>query len=251
MKKYSVYFLFILTIALFSGCTPSGTVEEFDEERFGFDYFPLEVGKFWIYAVDSIVYDDLGATKLDLKSEIKEEIVDTFRNEVNELVYVVNRFWRRENSSPWQVTDVWSAVKDRERAFRTEDNLKFIKFVFPPLTGKRWNSNIYFDEFTIVTIAGESLRMFADWNDAQMTSVDVNERIGSVDYENVATILLTDDDERNAIERRYALEKYARGVGLVYKEYIILDTQCSSCQTSWEEKAEKGFILKQTLLEYN
>jgi hypothetical protein len=81
--------------------------------------------------------------------------------------------------------------------------------------------------------------------------LDQTESIGDLQFDKVAIVLLTDDGEENTIERRYALEKYARGVGLIYKEYEILDSQCSTCTEPWSEKAEKGFILKQTLIEYN
>jgi hypothetical protein len=60
-------------------------------------------------------------------------------------------------------------------------------------------------------------------------------------------------DSENLIELRLAHEKYARGVGLVYRELWILDTQCiEDCiGMTWEQKAEKGFILKQTLIDHN
>ena len=57
----------------------------------------------------------------------------------------------------------------------------------------------------------------------------------------------------NLIELREAIEKYARNVGLIEKQMRILDTQCIiECEGEpWEVKAEKGFILKQRILEFN
>jgi hypothetical protein len=63
-------------------------------------------------------------------------------------------------------------------------------------------------------------------------------------------------DNENLIERRFVEERYARTVGLVEKTVMILDTQCggnlSNCiDLSWEQKAEKGFMLKMTVNNYN
>lgn len=254
MKKGVFCFLGIIIIGLsiFMSCTPKSEIEEFDEFRFGYDYFPLEVGKYWIYETDSTIYDDAGTSVYHRVSQVKEEIVEEFEDLTGETNYRIERFWRSADSLPWQVTDVWVASADADRAYRTEENLKFIKFVFPPRADKKWDGNVYIDETTIVYVAGESLEMFKNWGDEyEFQSVDVQESIGENTYENVATVLLTGDAVLDSIDRQYALEKYARGVGLVYKDYTILNTQCICPGQSWEEKAEKGFTLKQTLIEHN
>jgi len=55
------------------------------------------------------------------------------------------------------------------------------------------------------------------------------------------------------IELRLSYERYARGVGLIEREMRILDTQCiEACSTkTWAEKAEKGFIVRQKIRDYN
>ena len=54
---------------------------------------------------------------------------------------------------------------------------------------------------------------------------------------------------------RRGFEQYAPNVGLVYRELAGLDTQCGGnpgdcIDIPWEQKAEKGFIVRQTLLEF-
>ncbi|WP_235293525.1 hypothetical protein [Portibacter lacus] len=227
------------------------TIEEFDESKYGYDYFPLSVGNTWVYAVDSTIYDDEGATIYNTSSFVQEKIAGMYVDDTGDTIYKLERYWRTSDSMDWEITDVWTTYKTQAQAFRTEENLKFVKFVFPMLEGKRWNGNLYLDETTIVSVSGESLIMFAGWDDYKCTSLDVAEEIGGINYSNVATILQTDDGGNNTVERRYALEKYARGVGLIYKEYEILDTQNSQSEAPWSEKAESGFILKQTLIEHN
>jgi hypothetical protein len=248
MKYFSIWTLFFLLA--FAAC--DSTVEDFDPSKFGFDYYPLEVGRTWTYQVDSIIYDDDGATVIETSSQIKEEIVDNFIDEAGETIYRIERFWRSDDQSSWQITDVWVSYTNDSQAFKTEENLKFIKFVFPAAAGTRWNGNIFFDQTsTIITVSGESLAMFRGWDEYRITDLDQTEEVGGISYDKVATVLQTDDREENTVERRYAMEKYAKGVGLIYKENIILDSQQSQSAAPWTEKAEKGFILKQTLIEYN
>ena len=45
-------------------------------------------------------------------------------------------------------------------------------------------------------------------------------------------------------------EKYAKDIGLIYKEMWILDTQKSESAAPWEVKAEEGFILKKSLVSF-
>ena len=247
--KHGFIFLIISTIGLLLAC--GSETEDFGDGKFGYDYFPLELGKFWIYQVDSTIYDDEGATIINTTAQVKEEIVEQYTDEIGDEIFRIERFWRRNSSDLWQIRDVWTSFTSEAQAYKTEENLKFIKFIFPPSAGKRWDGNIFFDENVTLTVAGENLKVFKGWDEYRMESVDLPEVVGDVSYDNVATVLLTDDESLNSIERRYALEKYARGVGLIYKEFEILDSQCSSCSASWLEKAEKGFILKQTLLEHN
>jgi len=69
----------------------------------------------------------------------------------------------------------------------------------------------------------------------------------------VISILQT--DEEDILAKRYSLEKYAKGVGLIYKELTVLDcnntiNQCSD-NVPWGQRATKGFLLKQFITKYN
>ena len=99
--------------------------------------------------------------------------------------------------------------------------------------------------------------MFKSWSYEvldQSTSVE----LGSFTFENVAIIQNSDDE--NLIERRYVIEQYAPEVGLISRDLLILDTQCNVCcqgdfatcePIDWKDKAERGFILRQRLTDFN
>jgi hypothetical protein len=55
--------------------------------------------------------------------------------------------------------------------------------------------------------------------------------------------------DSSAINKTYSLEKYARNVGLVYKEFWVVTGQ-HDIGLPWEQRAEKGFILRQYAIGY-
>ncbi len=258
MIKLSIKFFWLIIItSIFWSCTNETEVFPVD---FGYDYFPLEVGKYRIYEVDSVTYDpQLSMVVIDsTTSQIKEEITGTLVDNTGATVFRVERSTRRTAGDPWIIKKIFVQSRDESRAFQVEDNLRSIKMVFPLAAGKEWNGNVFFDSTEIIVmVAGETLDFFKDWS-WQILEVGIPVNTGGMDFEAVTTIQLADSE--NLIERRKAVEQYALGVGLIYREMAILDTQCQYCcdadfaqcgGLAWEEKAEKGFTIRQRLIEHN
>ncbi|MAT53356.1 MAG: hypothetical protein CMN32_02665 [Saprospirales bacterium] len=238
----------LLTIALLASCKTEQ--DPFDRD-FGFDYYPLEVGKSMIYQMDSTIYDPTGDSMLiHSTSFLKETVVDSFIDLTGTPVYRIEQYHRAADTLPWVINKVVTASITNNQAQRVEDNLRFIKLTFPVRENNSWDGNVFFDSGTKVTVAGETLEMFKSWS-YRIIEKDHPESIGAFSFPEVVTV--QNADSENLIELRLAHEKYARGVGLVYRELWILDTQCiEDCiGMTWEQKAEKGFILKQTLIDHN
>lgn len=225
---------------------------------FGYQYYPLEVGKYWTYAVDSVIYDpEIGGTAIDTTySFIKEEIKDTLRDNLGELLYRVERYHRSHDTLPWKVQAALTMSRNDRQAFRTEDNLRFIKMVFPASVNKRWDGNAFIDDGLLIPIAGENVEVFKDWESAIVAQGEAFQ-LDDLEFPDVLDISIA--DEENFIEYRSGREVYAAGTGLVYRELWVLDTQCQSCCNGdgalcetlpWEEKAEKGFIVRWKLIDF-
>lgn len=216
-----------------------------------YEYFPLQVGKFIVYEVDSTIYDPTGDTSVfSSKTLVKEEVVDTISDNNGLTLYKIERYQRTADTLPWQVTKVFTASIQDNKAIQTEDNLRFIKVVFPAKKNKTWDGNVHFNSSLIVTVAGESLEMFKGWS-YKIESSGEPETVGDFNFDEVLTV--RESDNENLIELRRSKAKYAKGIGLVYRELWILDTQCiEQCEgQTWEEKAEKGFILTQKIIAHN
>ncbi len=240
--------ILIFALALLAACKTEP--DDFDRD-FGYDYYPLEIGQFLTYRMDSTIYDPTGDSLVSQSTSfLKEIVVDSFTDLTGSTVFRIEQYQRAVDSLPWSIKKVVTASVTDNQAQRVEDNLRFIKLTFPVRENVSWDGNVFFDSGTKVTVAGETLEMFKSWS-YRILQAGQPETIGGDSFPDVVTI--QNADSENLIELRQAHEKYARDVGLVYRELWILDTQCiEDCiGMNWEEKAEKGFILKQTLIDHN
>ena len=243
--KLLISLLGIFAIVVGISCTKE--TEPVDESTFGYDFFPVTKGKSWIYASDSIIYDN-GGTKIDtFVSFIKKEIGDSFIDEAGNTVYKLNRYFRRNATDVWSRTNTWTTYTDRTRAIRTEENLKFVKLVFPLKKGLRWDGNVFLDEDIKIDVAGESIEAYKNW---KHKIEEVNEKF-SFKGTDVVAVKVNLVDDASIIDRRKVTEYYGKGIGLLKKEMIILDSDGSRPNDPWEKKAQKGFIHTLTLIEVN
>lgn len=248
LVNFSIFIILCLS-TLFYSCS-EGTVLDDYEFDMGLEYYPLEVGKYLVYQVDSTTFniEGSGVEILESTTYVKEEFVEINFDDQGDTIFVTERYEKKNLADEWVIKDVWSTQKVDLRVEKTAENLKLIKMVFPVQAGSDFNSTLYLDESTTVVVAGETVEMFKNWA-TQVLSVGETDSIGTFNFGEVATISYADDE--NLIEKRFSLEKYARGIGMVYREDCILDTQDLDGSKLWRDKADKGYILKQTLLEYN
>lgn len=223
-----------------------------------YDYFPLAVGKYWVYQVDSVLYvpDATLGTRLDSATIfIKEEILESFVDNADDTIYKVERFERTSNAESWQFKKVFTINRNRTQAIQTEDNLRLLKLVFPLQEGKPWNSTIFLpdvDNFKI-NIASQPVAIFKHW-ETEATAIGEPMQVGSFNFDETASISYA-AETNVTIEYRVVAEVYAKGIGLVKRNWHILDApNCDNAvciSTAWEKKAKMGFILKQILIAHN
>ena len=245
------YFLFVLGFLglFFVSCD--------ETEDFVLDmkeaYYPLEVGKYITYSVDSIRYSSTSGGDIEIDTSTfqwREMIVDTFRDGESRLVYEVERMRRNNGSQDWSLVNVLSITKTADRVEWVEDNRRFVKMLFPLKLEDTSNVFQYFDEFELVSVNGEVIEAFKGW-EYLVDELDIPSSVNSFSFDSTSTVSYANSE--NVIELRVAKEQYAKNIGLVTKEYKILDTQCiEDCiGMSWEEKAEQGFILRMKMIDYN
>lgn len=244
-----LFFILFSLFLLLSACNDQEQVLDDFKLDLGKEYAPLKVGQFVVYQVDSIIFDPVGEKKIDTTSlQVKEEIVSSYEAPNEQTIFVVERYERQDASEKWRVTNVWSIYFVNNTLVRVEDNLRFIKLIFPVIPKKKWNPNVNFDDDINITVAGETLKMFKDWT-SSIEKIEDELIVNGLIFKDVATIFPVNNE--NLIEYRYGIEQYAKNIGLIYRELWILDTQNINPTLPWEQKAEKGFILKQEVIAHN
>ena len=261
MNKNRLHILFIITGIFLSltfwTCSDSQKNEDLEID-FGYDYYPLVIGKNWTYQVDSVIFQPglRGIIKDSTRSFLKEIIIDTTTSLDGELQYIIERYHRPTEETPWRIAKVFTRSRSKTQASLTEDNLRFITMPFPLDEGKRWDGHVYFDINRLFPVGGEFLIIYKDWEYSVAELGDFFQINGQT-YEDVATIQQANYTE-SSTNARVAQEKYARDIGLIYREWFIGDSQCQyccggntgpSCQAvPWEERVEKGLYLRQILI---
>ncbi len=234
MQKTSKYYLiFLCTLFLFSCKNETDNVVL----DFGYNYVPTDSGHYVIYKGDSTTYDDFfNPVKITHKSfYLKEKIQSHFYDNLGRYADRIERYVRDTTTDPWQLLNVWYQVVSPTSAERVEDNLRYVKMIFPQVVGDEWYGNKFITE----QIPYIEPQFYFPWK-YKLTEKDVPYTNSFASFDSSITILHVYDS--TAINKTYSLEKYARNVGLVYKELWVVKGQTNIGQP-WDVRAEKGFIL--------
>lgn len=235
-------------------------------EPISLDYYPLMDGKYKIYQVDSTIYDEFNCAVFYSSCQIKEVSLEMGTDGEGDPIYHIQRFIRKDNQSPWKLQSVWSEKLEDNQLQRIEENQRFVKMIFPVQEGTTWDGLSYIKKDTTFDIRGGVIEIYKDWDDFKYTSVaapfvDTSQSV-PITYSDAVQVLQT--NKENLLDLRYSSEVYAKNIGLVYKEMQILGTYCldANCTVgssnllncknlAWKDKAERGYIVVQSLLEHN
>lgn len=223
-----------------------------------YSYYPLREGSFVEYRVDSVLFSDFNLPPRDtavwyLRQELRSPMTDG----EGDTVYQVYRSYRRDTSlADWDLLRVWSVKRAEYRIETMEENMRFIRMVFPVREDKTWDGIVHLRTDTVIPYndrTQETINLFKDWGDFKLINEGQPFSVNGLTFARTVTVLHV--DKTNNIERRYSLEVYAADVGLIYKEIWILDTQCISFNPAcindpWPGKAERGFLLRQSVVRY-
>ena len=210
--------LLIAFSALFSSCKKEVDVEAI---RFGYEYFPTEVGTYRIYLVDSIGHDITSDTA---RFQIMEVIEDEFTDNIGQPSYSIGRYKRYSNSDDWIFQAVWVEKKTTTFAQRVEDNQRFVRLVFPVKEDQVWDGNAF--------------NTLPAWN-YSYSGIGAARLIGPFNFSN--TITVNQRNNVNLVDQEIASEIYAADIGLIYKKLIDLNIQ---------EDGLTGIELEMSILSY-
>ncbi len=205
-------------------------------------FFPLELDHTLEYEVTEISLRQGGRIKDSLTYMMRTSVREEYHNNVGDKFYLVDQAIKINPEDPYRINKNWTAQIANNELIEDRDNLPLVKMKLPLRAKKEWNPLIYYDNRSEIFIAGERMNYFKNWG------AKIIETNGSFNgYDKVMTIELANFENR--LERRYYVEKYAENIGLIYREILMIDSQCfDNCESiAWINKGERGHHIIQIL----
>ncbi len=207
----------------------------------GYGYAPETIGKYIVYDVDSTVYDDFAHDTIYYKYRIKEKLAEAITDNQGRPAIKMIRYVKKYDPAKsydqigWTVKDVWNYTKTNTALEVVEENERITKLVFPVKTDVVWNGNAQ-------NTLGEM--------DFKYLFTDQIHVVNSTTFDRVLCVEQKDDKHKNVIHRQYYIEKYAKEVGLVYREITDLYSNTVVANVPVEQRIEKGIIYKLTYVSH-
>lgn len=202
------------------------------------DYYPLSIGSYHSYLVDSTYYNDFTGETEVYQYQLKEVITDTFLDESNLMNYRMERYCKFKPSAsatydtlPWVFKNVWFVTVTDVSIQRVEENIRFINLTNPIKDGVTWDGNNY-----------NPLSTFNYTYESFGTTL--------LGYENAVKVLQIDVE--NLIEKQYYEQVFAKDIGLIRYYYMDVESQdISNVSIPVSDRIEKGIIFSKVLFDHS
>ncbi len=223
MKKI---FLFVMIASLafsINACKKSS--ETFQTATID-DYSPLTVGKYIVYRLDSAVYTNFGQNAQVKTYQVKYQVDAKITDNLGRPAYRILRFIRNSANNPWVPDATFMATNTGNGLEFVENNMRFLKLRTPIRDFYSWKGNSFIDTYSI----NSEIKYLDDW-DYSYDSVNVPLKIGSFNFDSTIKVDQRDEiignpnDRTSYAEINYGVEKYAKGIGLIYRRFFHSEYQ--------------------------
>jgi len=223
MKKYPLFLFTIATIISFSACKKSS--EELQTAALS-DYSPLVVGKYITYSLDSLIYTSFGTASEIHSYQVKYETDAQITDNQGRPAYRIIRYIRNSPAGSWSPENTFMAVNSGNEFEFIENNQRFLKLHLPVRNNFSWKGNTYIDTYS----TNSEVRYLDDW-DYIYDSVGVQQQVGAYTLDSCLIVNQRDEvignplDPDSYSEINYSQEKYAIGIGMVYRRFFHSEYQ--------------------------
>lgn len=255
MKQFSFFAIAIVfTAIIFISCSSDDSPAEFDS---GVGYFPLTENSWYEYELDSIIFNDFDNSETLKQWDLRVEIGDTITDGEGDELIKLNRYLKPRNSTEaYEFDRVWFVKLNNGRLETFEDNLHFIKLIFPITAGKTWEGNQFINPQGNDN-PNTSTQFYNNW-DYQYNTVGEAATVQGENFSEVTHVRQVNEfGGPGAINHFVADEWYAKHVGLIKKRMEIVVENCGADNCSEKNlpvlersQLRKGFILNMELTNY-
>jgi hypothetical protein len=183
-------------------------------------YYPLQVGKWINYRLDSTVYTSLNTIKTVhtyyVLDSIEAKITDNNGNDV----FRIRRMMRDNvDTTRWKDNATFLVTPTATSTLFTENNLKFTKLVNPVREFFTWKGN------NAINVVDNFLRFYENW-DYTYENIGQPLTFNNINFPETITVNQIDQTNGDPNNKNYyfsvtkSSEIYAKGIGLVYKNFL-------------------------------
>lgn len=240
-----ILYAILILVLLFSSCKKETFAPDSD---FGYNYQPSTLGHWVEYAVDSTIYNDITSPPTITTSSyfIREEIDTTYIDASGVSNVIIAQYRKNNINDAWNLIQAGSFKLSDDNFQRYFNDLRFMNLIFPVREGREWPGHSFLDVQDEPTLEYLDDTKY-DWN-FTYTDVDESLSIDSLNIDSTLTVIQIDDE--NLFEKKFSKEQYARNIGLISKELLILNTQAPPSGASFIDRAESGFIVNWRIIDY-
>ncbi len=209
-------------------------------------YFPMEIGRFVTYDVDSTLWDDFKQVKSIHKYQMRYIIADTFTDNQGRPSYRLDVLLRKGDTLPWNQHRVLYVTETENHLEWVENNLRFIKLVFPIANDVQWKGN------SMIPVLDQQYQYFQDWT-YRYENFEQPFNHNKAQFDNTVTVMQIDEELNNPetmpdayAYKTYGKEVYAYDIGMVYREITRWEYQPAQ-----PNKFRRGYQVVMKAIDHN
>lgn len=218
-----------LAILCFSLVSCDKQVDDYESDALT-DYTFAQTGKFIRYRLDSTVYVNFGQKDSTIYYEAKDSVVQAFTDNAGKPAFKVVRYLRDTlRTKPWTPSLTYVINPGREVVEVVEENFRFVKLALPVKDGYSWKGNRYINLNS--ADPNWDFDYLFDWDYTYENYGSAYTALNGTSVENTVTVNQRDEvigaptDPNGYSEKNYSQEIYAKGIGLVFRQFLHTEYQ--------------------------
>lgn len=232
--------------------------EEFEDLQVesSIDYsIVLQPGKYITYRLDSLVFTQQGRSEETHSYQEKHLVDSKITDNLNRPSFRVYKSIRDlAGTQPWRQSGSYFITPLEHSIEVIEDNLRTIKLISPIKEGTTWKGARFFGTEPYASLYNFSNDdNIADWDytiesakeTIVLNSKTINDVVSLTAINESLNVPIT--DTRSYASKTLLQEKFAKGIGLIFQEYILWEYQPNLNGTPYKT----GFGVKRSMIDHN
>lgn len=239
----------LLMIACITGCEKSDPLTTAGQVS---DYYPLQTGRNITYRLDSTVYIALNTIRTTRSYIVQDRVEAETKDNLGQKAFVVRR-WIRSNAdtTQWTGNAAYMVVPLRQSIEIIDNNLRYIRMQEPLRNNFTWKGNRY-----INTLTDPQLQYLDDWTytyekTAQPYTVGTRTFSETVTVKQRDEVINDPNDKTKLFSVSRSVEVYAKGVGLVYRDFLHETWQPPNASSASGYFESNSYGIRLTFLNHN